>query len=86
MLWLSSPSFRDYEISENGDVRHRESGRIKAQTIMPSGYHTVTLRRAGETKMVKVHRLVCDCRRLFAPHACSAVQHQQNHDGAHCSW
>lgn len=65
MLWRMIAEFQDYEVSENGDVRRRRSGRgtLAGRVLCPyiekkRGYQQVALCRDGRAFTVRVHRLV----------------------------
>lgn len=49
-----------YQVSDEGDVRNRASGKILKPTILNNGYKQVSLYRDGVSKKFQVHRLVAD--------------------------
>ena len=57
--WRVVSGFPNYEVSNTGLVRRRETGRVRKQWTEQSGHKTVTLQNRGEkAKRLKVHRLV----------------------------
>jgi hypothetical protein len=55
MTWKPIPAYPGYEASDSGQIR---STRTVLKPWMSAGYQTVSLRRAGVTKKVHVHRLI----------------------------
>lgn len=58
--WKNIPGYDNYEVSDEGNVRNRKSGRILKDGYTRGGYRKVNLRANGDAKSVKVHRLVAD--------------------------
>jgi len=56
--WRSIPGFLSYLVSDDGRVWSHLTSKELRQTLNAHGYFCVSLRRNGETKCVKVHRLV----------------------------
>lgn len=63
-IWLNCPGFPCYEISESGNVRNKNTHKIKALWVHTgrNGYQClrVTLYRSGRKSNPRVHRLVCE--------------------------
>lgn len=60
MEWRIVEEFPNYEVSENGQIKNRTTGHIKAQRIKNNGYVITDLSRNGEVKTVHIHRLVAE--------------------------
>lgn len=58
--WLQCPSWPAYEVSNDGQVRHAATGRVKVQRIDRTGYPAVTLTVNRKPRPVRVHRMVMD--------------------------
>jgi hypothetical protein len=56
--WKAVPDFPEYEVSDLGQVRRVDSGRILSPSVDEWGRRRVNLWRANRYKTVKVHRLV----------------------------
>ena len=56
--WKQIDEYDNYEVSTEGRVRNRTTGRIMAQNVTNSGYLQVHLSKNGKEKQFKVHRLV----------------------------
>lgn len=48
LIWKVIPSFSQYEVSTQGQVRHKETKRIKSQRIANTGYPIVNLHYKGD--------------------------------------
>ena len=55
--FLDVANFNNYEISNHGRVRNKQTGRFLSPRIR-SGYFAVTLFNNGENKTLNIHRLV----------------------------
>lgn len=60
LKWISAKSFPQYEVSSNGDVRNKKTGRILKQQTGSHGYRTLTLRNDNKQISVRAHRLIAD--------------------------
>lgn len=58
--WRVIPSFPAYEASANGEIRRRDSGRLKRCRPEKNGYLKVKIWMDGEETACWVHRLVCE--------------------------
>ena len=58
VIWKDSPFGELYEVSSNGEVRNKRSGRILSQFVSGSGYCLVRILVNGLVKNIRVHRLV----------------------------
>lgn len=59
-IWIKIKDVDDYEVSSNGRVRNRKTGRIMKTPINDKGYPTVMLRKNKFYVNKRVHRLVAD--------------------------
>lgn len=61
-MWKKINTNTDYSVSDSGEVRNDETGRILKHTIDKDGYHMVTLHYGigGKRRWVGVHRLVAE--------------------------
>lgn len=57
--WLPINDFPKYEVSDKGNVRNAQTGKILHHGKNPKGYHIVSLYKNGGQYTKKVHRLVC---------------------------
>lgn len=57
--WLPINDFPKYEVSDKGNVRNAQTGKILHHVKNPKGYHIVLLYKNGGQYTKKVHRLVC---------------------------
>lgn len=66
MEWRTVPSFPDYEVSEEGDVRRAVAakgsriGKVLKPWIRDDGYRMLILRHEGRSIHKKAHQLVCE--------------------------
>lgn len=58
--WLSIKEYPKYSVSDKGNVKNVETGRILRHGTNPKGYHIVTLYKDAIPTTKKVHRLVAD--------------------------
>lgn len=58
MEWKTIQGYEQYEVSNEGQVRNRKTGKILKQWKDKGGYLLVTLFRNGKQKWYLVHRLV----------------------------
>lgn len=58
--WRQSEEFPSYDISSEGKVRNRKTGRILKTNISDKGYETVSLSEHGTSKTRCIHKLVAD--------------------------
>ena len=78
--WKIIKEFKDYEISNFGNVRRctpcrrANIGKIIRSTINNSGYHCVTLRKDGKSYCKTIHRLVAEAY-ISNPNNYSDVDH-----------
>lgn len=57
--WRVVSEFPEYDVSDDGQVRRRDTGRVRKGWTEQSGHRTVTLQNPGsKSKRVKIHRLV----------------------------
>ena len=57
--WLPINDFPKYEVSDKGNVRNAQTGKILHHGKNLKGYHIVSLYKNGGQYTKKVHRLVC---------------------------
>jgi len=66
MDWRVVPSFPDYEVSENGDLRRAvaargsQIGKVLKPWVREDGYRMYIVRRAGKSFHKKAHQMVCE--------------------------
>lgn len=58
--WISAKGFPDYEVSNEGDVRNKKTGRILKPQLGSHGYEAMSLRKDKQAYTVRVHRVVAD--------------------------
>lgn len=58
--WRQSNEFPSYDISSEGRVRNRKTGRILKTNISEKGYEVVSLSERGVPKTRHIHKLVAD--------------------------
>lgn len=58
--WKQSEEFPSYDISSDGKVRNRKTGRILKTNISEKGYERVSLSECGVSKTRNIHKLVAD--------------------------
>ena len=58
--WKNIVNYDNYEVSNFGRIRNKNTKRILRTAVQNSGYTIVSLRRAGKTKTHAVHRLVLE--------------------------
>ena len=58
--WLPSREFSNYDVSDEGNVRNRKTGRVMKTNVNKKGYRTVSLREDGKYYTRKVANLVAD--------------------------
>lgn len=75
MIWKTIPQFKNYEVSEDGQVRNIKTGRILKPYDGKRGYYTYGLRRDGEDKAkpVAAHTLVAIAFLSFKPQGSKTV-------------
>lgn len=59
-IWVQSPTYKKYEVSNFGNVRHIGSKPRKLQINRRNGYVYVLIRHNGKPKNVRVHRIVAE--------------------------
>lgn len=57
VIWLDIENFPNYEVSSDGKVRNKKTGRILKPQLV-KGYERVVLSKGNVTKPATVHRLV----------------------------
>lgn len=57
-MWKTIEGFENYEVSNNGEVRNKKTGRILKNSTAPNGYLRVNLRANNQSYTRYVHRLV----------------------------
>lgn len=60
MRWRTIENYERYEISENGDVRNKNTGYVMKKRLTFDGYVKVTLNENSKSKDFRVHRLVAE--------------------------
>ena len=60
MRWRTIENYERYEISENGDVRNKNTGYVMKKRLTFDGYVKATLTESGKSKDFRVHRLVAE--------------------------
>lgn len=73
--WRVSPSFPEYEVSDLGQVRKIETGRVLMRRRSPLGYLMVHVRKGGKSQTQYVHTLVADAFLGPCPEGCE-VNHK----------
>ena len=58
--WKQSEEFQSYDISNEGKVRNRKTGRILKTNISEKGYERVSLSENGVSKTRSIHTLVAE--------------------------
>lgn len=58
-VWLNVKDFSNYEVSSNGRVRNKKTGKI-LKSELRKGYPRITLNKNNISKPYSVHRLVAD--------------------------
>lgn len=58
MIWKTHPKFKNYEVSKNGEVRHKDSKKIRKFRLDKNGYHRINIFYDGKINTVLAHRLV----------------------------
>ena len=58
--WIPVKGYPLYEVSNEGDIRNKNTGRILKQQIGIHGYSTLTLRKDKRPFTARVHRIVAD--------------------------
>lgn len=58
--WKQSEEFPSYDISDEGKVRNRKTGRILKTNISEKGYERVSLSENGVSKTRSIHTLVAE--------------------------
>ena len=56
--WKQVKVFNNYEVSNLGNVRNKQSLKLMKQCFDKNGYKLVNLSNKGKTKLFRVHRLV----------------------------
>ena len=57
-MWKTIEGFENYEVSDNGKVRSKKTGRVLKNSVAPNGYLRVNLRANNQSYTRYVHRLV----------------------------
>ena len=57
-MWKTIEGFENYEVSDNGEVRSKKTGKILKNSVAPNGYLRVNLRANNQSYTGYVHRLV----------------------------
>jgi hypothetical protein len=57
-MWKTIEGFENYEVSDNGEVRNKKTGRVLKNSAAPIGYLRVNLRANNQSYTRYVHRLV----------------------------
>lgn len=60
VAWRDVAGFESYEVSSNGDLRNKKTGRIMAKNLAGAGYVKADLWANGQRKQTTVHRLVAE--------------------------
>lgn len=58
--WMVISEYPNYEVSSQGKVRNRKTGRVLKNVINTRGYEQVYLYHNHEMRALRVHRLVAD--------------------------
>ena len=58
--WLQLKDFPDYDVSNEGRIRNRRSGRILKPQQNDRGYEQISIRKNNKYHNQRVHRLVAD--------------------------
>ena len=58
--WIPVKGFSKYEVSNEGNIRNKKTGRILKQQIGTHGYNVLTLRKNKVPVTARVHRIVAD--------------------------
>ena len=58
--WKSIKGYSNYEVSDNGNVRNKDTGRILKAEDNGYGYYRVSLYIGGKASKKRIHRLVAD--------------------------
>jgi hypothetical protein len=59
-IYKAIDGYSNYEVSNLGNVRNTNTGRILKPQIHKNGYHQVNLSKKGKLKSKKVHKLVAN--------------------------
>lgn len=78
MEWKTIAGYEQYEVSSEGDIRNKETGKILKPVKNNSGYSNVVLCKDGKHKRFLVHRLVAQAF-IPNPNGFTDVDHI-NHD------
>lgn len=54
-MWKTIEGFENYEVSNNGEVRNKKTGRILKNSTAPNGYLRVNLRANNQSYTRYVH-------------------------------
>ena len=60
-IWKGHPEFTNYEGSNLGRIRRKESNKIKKQISNKSGRYFVSLSKDGKRFIMYSHRFICEC-------------------------
>lgn len=58
--WRSVTGFPRYEVSDDGDVMNRETGKVLKPIHQSTGYSTVTLTEGKRRQSIGIHRIVAN--------------------------
>ena len=58
--WIDALDLPQYEVSDNGNIRNKKTGRILKQFPSTGGYMQLMLRQNKQNKTVRVNRLVAE--------------------------
>lgn len=59
-IWKTIEGFENYEVSTEGEVRNKNTGRVLKQWLNENGYFQVVLCLNGKKTVKRVHRLVAE--------------------------
>jgi len=59
-IWKTIEGFENYEVSTEGEVRNKKTGRVLKQWLNENGYLQVVLCLNGKKTVKRVHRLVAE--------------------------
>ena len=59
-MWKTIRDFPNYEVSETGQVRIKETQVIRKNQIQHTGYEAILLSKDGRRKLCSIHRLVAE--------------------------
>ena len=89
MEWKQIQGYENYEVSNEGQVRNRKTGKVLKPQKNNSGYLLVGLRKNGKQKWYSVHRLVAQAF-IPNPHNKPTVNHidenKENNNVSNLEW